>query len=36
MPLCMSHMSIQMMAILDLEDTLMTLSFEAKTMSLKM
>ena len=35
MPLCESYMSIQMMAILDLGDILITLGFDAKTMSLK-
>jgi len=36
MPLCVSHMLIQMMAISDLGDILITLGFNAKTMLLKM
>jgi len=36
MPLYVSHMSIQTMAILDLGDTLITLGFDAKTTLLKM
>jgi len=35
MPLCVFHMLIQMMAISDLGDILMTLGFNAKTTSLK-